>query len=138
MRCIAGLTVALVACTQPMPVAPRMGMLNHVLMRAGLAGPIEHFEGTFYGVSAAVDLNMRTRVAQVQLNGVPLGGRISGTGWLKNPEAESGTVVLEAEFERRLHRRFVSIYRAHLNRAQHTVTVSVKVPVLGIIDLVLQ
>jgi hypothetical protein len=130
--------MALVARTQPMPVAPRMGMLNRVLMQAGFVDPIEHFEGSFYGVTAKVDLNMRTRVADVYLNGVPLGGRISGTGWLKNPEAESGTVILEAEFERRLHRRFVSIYRAHLNRAQHTVTVSVKVPILGIIDLVLQ
>lgn len=136
MRCIV-FAMALVARTQPMPVAPRMGMLNRVLMQAGFADPVEHFEGTFYGVTAKVDLNMRTRVAQVYLNGVPLGGRVSGTGWLKDPEAESGTVILEKEFAKRLNRRFVSIYSAHLDRKQHTVTVNVKVPVLGIISLVL-
>ena len=136
MRCIV-FAMALVARTQPMPVAPRMGMLNRVLMQAGFAEPIEHFEGSFYGVTAKVDLNMRTRVAEVYLNGVPLGGRVSGTGWLEDPEAESGTVILEKEFAKRLNRRFVSIYSAHLDRQQHTVTVNVKVPVLGIISLVL-
>ncbi len=136
MRCIV-FAMALVARTQPMPVAPRMGMLNRVLMQAGFVDPIEHFEGTFYGVTAKVDLNMRTRVANVYLNGIPIGGRISGTGWLKDPEAESGTVVLEPEFAKRLDRRFVSIYSARLDREQHTVTVRVKVPILGTIALVL-
>ena len=135
MRCVV-FAMALAARTQPAPM-PRMGMLNRVLMQAGFADPIEHFEGSFYGVSAKVDLNMRTRVADVHLNGVPLGGRISGTGWLANPEAEAGTVVLEAEFERRLRRRLVSIYSARLDRKEHTVTVSAKVPVLGTIELVL-
>ncbi len=135
MRCLV-FAMAL-ARTQPAPAMPRMGMLNRVLMQAGFADPIEHFEGRFYGVSAAVDLNMRTRIANVYLNGAPLGGRISGTGWLKNAEVESGTVILEPEFERRLRRRFVSIYSARLDRQQHTVTVSVKVPVLGNIDIVL-
>ena len=135
MRCVV-FAMALVARTQPAPM-PRMGMLNRVLMQAGFADPIEHFEGSFYGVSAKVDLNMRTRVADVHLNGVPLGGRISGTGWLTNPEAEAGTVVLEAEFERRLRRRLVSIYSARLDRKEHTVTVSARVPVLGTIELVL-
>ena len=137
MRCIV-FAMALVARTQPAPLVPRMGMLNRVLMQAGFVDPVEHFEGTFYGVTAKVDLNMRTRVADVYLNGVPLGGRISGTGWLKNPEAESGTVILEAEFERRLHRRFVAIYSARLDRLRHTVTVNVKVPLLGVIELVLE
>jgi len=137
MRCIV-FTMALVARTQPMPMAPRMGMLNRVLMQAGFAEQIEHFEGSFYGVTAKVDLNMRTRVADVCLNGVPLGGRISGTGWLKDPESEAGTVVLEAEFERRLHRRFVAIYSARLDRLRHMVVVTAKVPLLGVIELVLE
>jgi len=137
MRCIV-FAMALVARTQPMPVAPRMGMLNRVLMHAGFADPVEHFEGSFYGVTAKVDLNMRTRVADVYLIGVPLGGRISGTGWLKEPEAESGKVVLEEKFAKRLNHRFVAIYSAHLDRQQHTVTVKVKVPILGIISLVLE
>lgn len=130
--------MAMVARTQPAPAMPRMGMLNRVLMHAGFADPIEHFEGTFYGVTAKLDLNMRTRVADVSLNGVPLGGRVSGTGWLKDSEAESGTVILEKEFAKRLRRRFVSIHSARLDRQQHTVTVSVNVPVLGVIHIVLQ
>ena len=68
---------------------------------------------------------------------MPLGGRISGTGWLTNAEAEDGSVVLAPEFRRRLSRRMVSIYRARLDRAKHTVTVGVKIPVLGAMDLVL-
>ena len=129
------LTLALARTQHALP--PRLGMLNRMLMQAGLPDTIEHFEGRFYGVSAKVALNMRTRVAQVSLNGVPLGGRISGTGWLANAESEDGTVVLAPEFERRLRRRMVSIHRARLDRASHTVTVGVKIPVLGVLDLVL-
>jgi hypothetical protein len=129
------LTLALARTQHALP--PRMGMLNRMLMQVGLPDPVETFEGSFYGVTAQVELNMRTRVAQVRLNGVPLGGRISGTGWLKDPESESGTVVLEPTFEARLARRYVSIYSARLDRKEHTVTVNVKIPVLGIMSLVL-
>ncbi len=129
------LTLALARTQHALP--PRMGMLNRMLIQMGLPEPVETFEGHFYGVSAAVELNMRTRVAHVRLNGVPLGGRISGTGWLKDPESESGTVVLEPTFEARLKRRYVSIYSAHLDRKEHTVTVNVKIPILGIMSLVL-
>ena len=116
---------------------PRTGILNRVLMHIDFPDPVEHFEGSFYGVSAKVSLNMRTRVARVSLKGVPLGGRISGTGWLDDFYSEAGSVVLEPEFERRLNRRMVTIYRARLDRAKHTVTVGVKIPVLGKMDLVL-
>ena len=117
---------------------PRMGMLNRVPMQMGVPDPVKTFEGSFYGVSAAVELNMRTRVALVRLNGVPIGGRISGTGWLKDPESESGTVVLEPSFEARLARIYVSIHSAHLCRKHHTVTVNVKIPALGVMSLVLE
>ena len=134
MRCL--VFAMAMARTQLVPM-PRPGILGRVLMEIGVPAPIEHFEGTFYGVTAKVDLNMRTRVANVYLNGMPIGGCISGTGWLKDPEAESGTVVLETEFAKRLDRRFVSIYSARLDREQHTVTVRAKVPILGTISLVL-
>ncbi|MBG10082.1 MAG: hypothetical protein CMD92_02820 [Gammaproteobacteria bacterium] len=116
---------------------PRMGMLNRMLMQVDPPDRVEHFEGSFYGVNAKVSLNMRTRVAQVSLNGVALGGRISGTGWLDDFFSEAGSVVLDPEFERRLKRRMVTIYQARLDRANHTVTVGVKIPVLGKVDLVL-
>ena len=80
---------------------------------------------------------MRTRVAMVHLNGAPLGGRISGVGWLHDREREEGQVVLEPVFEKRLRRRFVKIYRATFDRKQHTVTVGVKIPVLGEVELTL-
>ena len=134
MRCL--FFAMAMARTQLVPM-PRPGIVGRLLMEIGVPAPIEHFEGSFYGVTAKVDLNMRTRVASVYLNGVPIGGRISGTGWLKDPEAESGTVVLESEFAKRLDRRFVSIYSARLDRKQHTVTVRAKVPILGTIALVL-
>ena len=119
-------------------VAPRQGLLGRVLMHVGIPAPVEHFEGTFYGVRAKLDLNMRTRIAMVHIKGAPVGGSVSGTGWLKANEAESGPVVLEPEFKKRLARRFVSVHSARLDRKLHTVTVSLKVPVLGRIDLTLK
>jgi len=116
---------------------PRPSTMARILTQMGIPDPVETFEGSFYGVRAAVELNMRTRVAKVHLNGVPLGGRVSGTGWLQNAESESGTVVLEPSFEARLARRHVSIYSARLDRKGHTVTVHVKIPILGTLSLVL-
>ena len=127
-------TLALVGRSAQVPLPSTM---TRILTQMGIPDPVETFEGSFYGVSAVVELNMRTRIAQVRLNGVPLGGRVSGTGWLQNAELESGTVVLEPSFEARLARRYVSIYSAHLDRKGHTVTVNVKIPILGILSLVL-
>ena len=129
------LTLALARTQHAVP--PRMGMLNKVLMQAGFVDPVENFSGRFYGVSAEVELNMRTRVAQVYLQGAPLGGQISGEGWLSDAGAEAGTVVLDKEFARRLRSRLVSIYSARLDRRARTVTVNVKIPVIGVIELVL-
>lgn len=98
---------------------------------------IEHFSGTFYGVSAEIDLNMRTRVATITLRGAVLGGTVRGTGWLKESGVESGGVVLDDELARRLRRRFVEIRHASLNREERTVTVYAKVPVIGAIKMVL-
>ena len=134
MRCLV-FAMAL-ARTQMVPM-PRPGIVARVLMDIGVPAPIERFAGTFYGVTASVDLNMRTRMAVVRLSGAPLGGRISGTGWLKSAEAESGAVVLDPAFSKRLSRRFISIDSAHLDRKRHTVTVSVKVPILGLVAFVL-
>jgi hypothetical protein len=122
---------------QPMAMPPPMRLLDRVLMQVGIPDTVEHFRGSFYGVSASVELNMRTRVAKVHLNGAPLGGRISGIGWLHDRQLEEGKVVLEPTFEHRLRRRFVTVYRATFDRKRHTVTVGVKIPVLGAIELTL-
>tara|TARA_B110000858_G_scaffold7725_1_gene8334 strand:+ start:1397 stop:1720 length:324 start_codon:yes stop_codon:yes gene_type:complete len=106
-------------------------------MRTGIYANVDHFEGSFYGVSAKVELNMRTRVAMVHLNGAPLGGRVSGLGWLKDAESEQGVVILEHGFENRLKRRMITIKSARLDRKEHTVTVSVKIPVVGTVEMTL-
>lgn len=109
------------------------------LMKAvGVADTIEHFSGTFYGVSADVALNMNTRVAHVTLRGYPIAGTVEGDGWLKEPDKERGEVVLEPTFAARLARRFVVIQWASLDRAKHVVTVYVSVPILGERALVLE
>lgn len=109
------------------------------LMRAlGVADTVERFEGSFYGVTASVALNLNTRVAHVALSGYPIAGTVEGDGWLKDPDKERGEVVLEPTFEARLARRFVRIQWASLDREKHTVTVHASVPVLGSCELVLQ
>lgn len=121
----------------PFETPPRTA--SAVLMRAlGVVDTIERFEGSFYGVSASVALNMNTRVAHVSLRGYPIAGSVEGEGWLKEPDKERGAVVLEPTFAARLARRFVYIQWASLNREKHTVTVSASVPVLGSVELVLQ
>jgi len=108
------------------------------IMRAlGVADTVERFEGSFYGVSAAVALNLNTRVAHVWLQGYPIAGTVEGEGWLKEPDKERGAVVLEPTFEARLARRFVSIQWASLDREKHTVTVHASVPVIGSVEMVL-
>lgn len=108
------------------------------IMRAlGVADTVEHFEGSFYGVSASVALNLKTRVAHVSLRGYPIAGTVEGDGWLKEPDKERGAVVLEPTFEARLSRRFVHIQWASLDREKHTVTVHASVPVIGSVEMVL-
>ena len=117
------------------------GAVRGLLTRMGLvAGEVQHFRGGLYGVVASVALNLGTRHAEISLRGAPVGGTLSGSGWLKaeHAEAYSGGVVLDPDFERQLARRFVSIEYASLNRETNTVTVTVIVPVFGKNVLVLK
>ena len=110
------------------------GAVRGLLARMGLvAGEVQHFRGGLYGVVASVALNLGTRHAEISLRGAPVGGTLSGSGWLKaeHAEAYSGGVVLDPDFERQLSRRFVSIEHASLDREANTVTVTVIVPVFG-------
>ena len=123
--------------SEPPPIGHRT--VAGTLMRAvGVADTVEHFAGTFYGVTANVALNMNTRVAHVALRGYPIAGTVEGDGWLKEPDKERGEVVLEPTFAARLARRFVRIQWASLDREKHTVTVHALVPILGECELVLQ
>jgi len=117
------------------------GAVRGLLTRMGLvAGEVQHFRGGLYGVVASVALNLGTRHAEISLRGAPVGGTLSGSGWLKaeHAEAYSGGVALDPDFERQLARRFVSIEHASLDREANTVTVTVIVPVFGKNVLVLK
>ena len=75
------------------PFEPPQRSASAVLMRAlGVADTVERFEGSFYGVSASVALNLNTRVAHVSLRGYPIAGTVEGDGWLKEPDKERGAV----------------------------------------------
>ncbi len=117
------------------------GAVRGLLARMGLvAGEVQHFRGGLYGVAASVALNLGTRHAEISLRGAPVGGTISGSGWLKaeHAEAYSGCVVLDPDFQRLLSRRFISIQHASLDRDTNTVTVTVTVPIFGRNVLVLK
>ena len=138
MRCCA--LLALCATQHAVPAtapAPPRAAFRRVLMHAGLVDTVERFAGSLYGVHASVDLNMRTRIATITLRGAVLGGTVQGTGWLKDPEAEAGGIVLDDRFTARLRRRFVSVESAALDRVRRTVTVRAAVPILGMVDIVL-
>ena len=101
---------------------------------AGVAGLVgcahtRAFVGSMYGVSARVEIDMNTRVAQVRLNGMPVGGFVEGRGWFASRTAEEGPVELEDSFAAALRRRRISIVRAALDRARNTITVVTKVPI---------
>ena len=100
---------------------------------------VRNFRGGIYGVVASVALDLSTRHANVTLRGVPLGGTLSGQGWLavERANAYSGVVVLDPDFRRRLQRRFVRVRSASYDPRESTVTVVVSVPVFGITNLVL-
>jgi len=117
------------------------GAVRGLLSRMGLvAGEVQHFRGGMYGVVASVALNLGTRHAEISLRGAPIGGSLSGSGWLKAEQADalSGGVVLDPDFEKTLARRLVSIQHASLDRETNTVTVTVTVPIFGKTVLVLK
>lgn len=119
------------------------GAVRSLLSSMGLATPVDevqHFRGGMYGVSASVALNIKSRHAVVSLRGAPVGGSLTGTGWLAVEQAHSlsGAVVLDPDFQKLLARRFVSIQHASLDRATNQVSVTVTVPIFGQTVLVLQ
>ncbi len=96
------------------------------------------FVGSLYGVSARVNIDMISRIADVELSGVPVGGRVAGRGWFASKTAEAGPVELEEAFFNALRRRRISIVRAALDRQKNTITVVTNVPVLGSATLILK
>lgn len=135
------LSPAFVAQSTPLERAGG-GTVRGLLARMGVvSGEVQHFQGGMYGVIANIALNLSTRHAEISLRGAPVGGTLSGSGWLKaenHAESYSGGVVLDPDFAKQLARRFVSIQYASLNRETNTVTVTVTVPIFGRNVLVLK
>ena len=142
--------VAALCVQQPVP-APRpetaalrhaLGAARAVVMSAtgldGFGSGVQEFQGRMLGVRARVSLDMDTRKARIELVGAPMGGYVQGVGWLNDPKAEAGRVVVDREFARVLARRFVGITHAGLNRRARTVSVTVTVPIFGQQTMVLQ
>lgn len=134
---------AALSAARPHPalVATRRAV-GSVMSALGAPDPadVREYAGNLYGVSAEVTLDFAERRADVALWGVPIAGRVAGFGWLSNgAEAqERGAVVLDAELQAKLDRRFVRVVSAGLDRVADTVTVCVDVPVLGEQSLVLR
>lgn len=114
------------------------GLVMQLDPRESDACATRHFRGSLYGVTATVALHMRSRRADVELRGAPIGGALAGVGWLKDLESEAGEVELEEGFAARLAWRMVSIQTAALDRTADTVTVVVTVPFFGAQALTLE
>ena len=105
--------------------------LRSTLSQLRMCSHLQNYTGGVFGVSAEVELNLRTRVGHVKMRGAPIGGTVEGEGWLASTTAEDGAVVLEPAFEAALRRRRIRITRAAFDRNANTVTVTARIPVLG-------
>ena len=116
-----------------------MNSLVHAMLALIISphAELRRFSGAKYGVTAMCDLDLQSRVANVRLTGVPLGGTISGSGRLTDPTATQGTVVLERDFESKLARRFVKVKTAAYDAANGLMSVTVVVPIVGTTTIVL-
>lgn len=85
--------------------------------------PVQRYSGNLLGVTATA--SFENRVANVELRGVPLGGRLSGAAWLD----EEGELTVDASFSRALGRRLVRLHtvREHEDRVE----VTLSIPVFG-------
>jgi hypothetical protein len=95
------------------------------------------FQGSLYGVTATVELDLYSRKAEVQLSGLVLGGGLSGIGWLESGDSDTGTVVLNDELAAALAWRRVKIVSASLDRESDSVTICATIPILGFQKIVL-
>ena len=122
---------------KPLPVISKPRLRLPMMSLQPDHAQIHKFYGRKYGVKSNVLLDFSTREAEVELQGVVLGGKIAGRGRLSNPQAESGTVILEKKMEEKLSRRGIAIVSASLDRNAMQVTVVANVVVIGRITIVM-
>lgn len=132
-------------CIVPSGLAMLVVLIATALGRAGIASPgstlrsagalhlqigadlrTSQYTGGFFGVQAEVALDERDGVAALELNGLPLGGRLVGQARL---DAEGG-VRLDPRLEAALARRFVSVLSVRRSR-EDVLEVVLRLPLLG-------
>lgn len=94
----------------------------------GYALPRQRFTGGLLGVSASVELDMRTERATIRLSGIPLGGTLEGTA--RFSDGEGSSVEIEEPLKTALRRRLVSVVDARFDRDLNQVFVTVNLPFL--------
>jgi len=93
-----------------------------------------HYRGGAYGVRAEITLNTRTRVADVSLSGMPLGGELRGAASF----GEGGDVVFDEELGKALRRRFVKIVDVVTDERFTTCWVVAELPIVGSTNITLR
>lgn len=137
---IAAFAVCLQIQTVALPNCSRAPTFLDRIRMAVLADDVcrtRTFQGSLYGVTATVELDLYSRKAEVQLSGIVLGGGLSGVGWLESGDSDTGTVVLDDELAAALAWRRVKIVSASLNRESDSVTICATIPILGFQKIVL-
>lgn len=101
-----------------------MGLVIWMGACAWLSGGPLRFTGARLGVNANVHLDLATKVATVQLSGLPLGGNITGTATL----SEEGDPVLDDAFKNALARRGVRVDEVDVDLDLGTCRVVARLP----------
>lgn len=91
------------------------------------------YRGSLLGVRAVARLDRRRNVAFVQLEGVPLGGKLSGQAWF----GDSGGVCLDPVLSRALSMRGSSVSGVVL-RNEDLLEIVLRLPLIGQRTLVMR
>lgn len=94
-----------------------------LVLALAFCAPVQRYSGHLLGVTATA--SFENRVAQIELDGVPLGGRLSGAAWFDN----EGELVVDSVLSRALRRRLVRLHTVREHEGRVEVTLSV--PVFG-------
>ena len=91
---------------------------------SSVSSSLPTYKGGLLGVKASVVLDRNSRVAKIELSGIPICGKISG----KASFSPSGEVELDSKLANELKRRFVFVTAAGENQNEDTVWVEAELP----------
>jgi hypothetical protein len=91
------------------------------------------YGGSLLGVECVCTLHRGGEYANLELSGVPFGGRLEGTAWLRH----GNDVELDPALGRAVSRRLVRIEFAKYRAKDDTVFLIIKLPVFGSTELIL-